>query len=62
MENFNALTSGRVIEEDLVMDGWTEIIRNRSRWLTTAGRIFREEVARLMELADFEKMEQIRAR
>ena len=28
MENFNALTSGRVIEEDLVMDGWTEIIRN----------------------------------
>ena len=28
MENFNTLVSGGVAEEDLVNDGWTEIIRN----------------------------------
>ena len=28
MENFNILCSGGVVEEDLVKDGWTEIIRN----------------------------------
>ena len=28
MENFNTLTSGGIVEEDLVQDGWTEIIRN----------------------------------
>jgi cyclohexanone monooxygenase len=63
MENFNALTSGRVIEEDLVMDGWTEIIRNLISMANYRGKnLSGEEVARLMELADFEKMEQIRAR
>ena len=28
MDNFNILCSGGVVEEDLVKDGWTEIIRN----------------------------------
>ena len=28
MENFNVLTSGGIVDQDLVMDGWTEIIRN----------------------------------
>jgi cyclohexanone monooxygenase len=28
MENFNTLTSGGVVEKDLIQDGWTETIRN----------------------------------
>jgi cation diffusion facilitator CzcD-associated flavoprotein CzcO len=63
MENFNTLTSGGVIEEDLVKDGWTEIIRNLISMANYRGTgIDRAEVPRLMELADFQKMEQIRAR
>jgi len=63
MENFNTLTSGGVIEEDLVQDGWTEIIRNLISMANYRGRgLERKEIERLMELADFQKMEQIRAR
>ena len=63
MENFNVLTSGGVVERDLVMDGWTEIIRNLISMANFRGTaIPREEVPRLMELADFQKMNAIRAR
>ncbi|MGA0841076.1 MAG: flavin-containing monooxygenase [Pseudomonadales bacterium] len=63
MENFNTLTSGGVIEKDLVQDGWTEIIRNLISMANFRGsNIDRAEVPRLMELADFRKMEQIRGR
>lgn len=63
MENFNTLTSGGVIEEDLVQDGWTEIIRNLISMANYRGKgLDRSEIARLMELADFQKMEQVRAR
>ena len=63
MENFNILTSGGIVEQDLVMDGWTEIIRNLISMANFRGSdIPREEVPRLMELADFRKMNQIRAR
>jgi cyclohexanone monooxygenase len=63
MENFSLLTGGGFAEEDLVMDGWTEIIGK----LLRAMRERREDTdpataARTVELADFEKMEQIRAR
>ena len=63
MENFNALTSGRIVEEDLVMDGWTEIIRNLISMANYRGKdIDPADIPRLMELADFQKMQQIRAR
>ena len=63
MENFNILTSGGIVEQDLVMDGWTEIIRNLISMANFRGTaIPREEVPRLMELADFQKMNAIRAR
>lgn len=63
MENFNTLTSGGIVEEDLVQDGWTEIIRNLISMANYRGKgIDWAEVPRLMELADFKKMEQIRAR
>ena len=62
MENFTLLTSGGFAERDLVNDGWTDILArlvNRMRDQSSgAGR----DLASVMELADFEKMEQIRAR
>jgi cyclohexanone monooxygenase len=64
MENFTILTSGGLANEDLVMDGWTDIIgkllsRLRDR---TASEQAEQDLASVLELADFEKMEQIRAR
>jgi cyclohexanone monooxygenase len=64
MDNFNTLVSGGYQEEDLVSDGWTDIIgkllimvRNDS-----SGDVSPEHLAATMEMADFEKMEQIRSR
>ena len=63
MENFNVLCSGGIVEEDLVNDGWTEIIRNLISMANYRGTDTNwDEVPKLMELADFQKMEQIRAR
>ena len=64
MENFNTLVSGGYEPEDLVNDGWTDIIgkllimvrKEESPDLSPEG------LAATMELADFEKMEQIRGR
>jgi cyclohexanone monooxygenase len=64
MENFNALVSGVPQAEDLVDDGWTDLIgklllglqQGRTRDMSPGG------IARAVELADFEKMEEIRAR
>ena len=64
MENFNVLVSGGLQDEDLVSDGWTDIIRNLAS--IAAFRADKpmtpEEVAAGMELADFRKMNQVRAR
>ena len=63
MDNFNILCSGGVVEEDLVEDGWTEIIRNLISMANYRGEDTNwDEVPQLMEIADFQKMEQIRAR
>jgi cyclohexanone monooxygenase len=63
MENFNILCSGGIVEEDLVKDGWTEIIRNLVSMANYRGKDTNwDEVPKMMELADFKKMEQIRAR
>jgi cyclohexanone monooxygenase len=64
MDNFNTLVSGGFQEEDLVNDGWTDIIGNilflaRKRQAEGAPQ---EDAATLMQLADFKKMEQVRAR
>ncbi len=65
MDNFNVLVSGGMAKEDLVNDGWTDIIRNLG--LAAARRAARGELgpgdpAELLQLADFQKMESIRAR
>jgi cation diffusion facilitator CzcD-associated flavoprotein CzcO len=66
MDNFNTLVSGGFEPEDLVKDGWTDIIRNLGAAvgarMATSGGIDRAELGRLMELSDFKKMNQVRAR
>ncbi len=64
MENFNVLVSGGFAPEDLVNDGWTDIIRNLL-FIASQGNnkeLSPEKLAEIAELADFKKMEQIRAR
>ena len=64
MDNFNNLVSGVPQAVDLVNDGWTDIIgklllgmqQGKSTDFTPDG------IAKAVELADFEKMEEIRAR
>jgi len=64
MDNFNILVSGGHQDEDLVSDGWTDIIRNLGGLLPTkvGEDLSPEERGRMMELADFKKMNQVRAR
>ena len=65
MENFNVLVTGGFQEADLVNDGWTDIIRNLGGLLIARNQnseISPQEVMRLAEIADFKKMNQIRAR
>jgi cyclohexanone monooxygenase len=64
MTNFNVLVTGGHQEEDLVADGWTDIIRNLGGLMRRQSDTQRspEEMAQLVELADFQKMNQIRSR
>jgi cyclohexanone monooxygenase len=64
MDNFQILTIGGYQEEDLVADGWTDIIRKLLFVLQSDENadLSPEGLERSLELADFEKMEQIRAR
>ena len=63
MENFNILVSGGSQDEDLVNDGWTDIIRSLlSRSQFKDREMTPEAMAAEMEMADFRKMNQVRAR
>src|ERR1700733_9114172 len=68
MENFNILVSGGDQDEDLVHDGWTEIFRSvtgiaaKEAARKLGRRLSSRERAELMVLADYKKMNQIRAR
>ena len=64
MKNFHLLTIGGYQEEDLVSDGWTDIMRRLASVVShdEFSNLSSEDIARTMELADFSKMEEIRAR
>jgi cyclohexanone monooxygenase len=62
MENFNALISGVPQERDLVNDGWTDLIGKMIHQFQKAGGQSNMTVPEMMEMANFEKMEEIRAR
>ncbi len=61
MENFNGLVSGVPQPEDLVKDGWTDLIGMMIRnFKEASGKGL--NVPEIMELTNFEKMNEIRAR
>ena len=64
MDNFNTLVTGGHASVDLVSDGWTDIIRNLG--LVASRRAAADKTVanpgELLQLADFQKMESIRAR
>ena len=64
MENFNTLVSGGTQDEDLVSDGWTDIMRKLGIAATRRKDVQMSivEMAKAMEIADFKKMNEIRAR
>jgi cyclohexanone monooxygenase len=62
-ENFGSILAGQPFEEDLVNDGWTDIFRFRlGRAIPTPDSPPVEEIGKIMEVADFQKMNQIRKR
>ncbi|HJU09531.1 MAG TPA: NAD(P)/FAD-dependent oxidoreductase [Candidatus Binataceae bacterium] len=62
--NFCSILSGIPIEEDLVGDKWTSLFKNLSRLLSGKGNsdLTGEEMALMSEIADFQKMNEIRTR
>lgn len=62
--NFCTLQTGGFAEKDLVHDGWTDIARRiRDKVLADpSGELTLETIKRAFDDADFEKMDQIRAR
>ena len=63
MDNFNTLVSGGYQEEDLVNDGWTDIIGNLLVMARkNPNKLAPEKMAETVQLADFKKMESIRKR
>ncbi|MBL6716606.1 MAG: NAD(P)/FAD-dependent oxidoreductase [Pseudomonadales bacterium] len=65
-ENFAAVLAGQNFTVDLVADGWTDIVRRIGLSLmnrrSDAGNLDMEEVQLRSEIADFQKMNEIRAR
>jgi cyclohexanone monooxygenase len=65
-ENFAAVLAGQNMSEDLVADGWTDIARRIGLSLMNRkpedGSLDMEEIALRSEIADFQKMNEIRSR
>ncbi len=64
--NFAAVLTGQSFGEDLVADGWTDIARRLGMSMlnrrSDLGDLDRREIEMRAEIADFEKMNEIRAR
>jgi cyclohexanone monooxygenase len=62
--NFCGILSGIPVEEDLVGDKWTSLFKNLSRLLSGKDNsaLSGEEMAAMSEIADFQKMNEIRGR
>ncbi|MFO1114567.1 MAG: FAD-dependent oxidoreductase [Beijerinckiaceae bacterium] len=64
MDNFSAVVSGEPFEKDMVNDGWTDLIGNillPARRAMLRGETV-EDPMKLMQVADYQKMERVRAR
>lgn len=62
MDNFNVIVNGGYQEKDLVHDGWTHIFAKLFSSSSYEGNLDPTQLAQKMQLADYKKMEAIRAR
>ena len=62
MDNFNNLVSGIPQSEDLINDGWTDLIAKLANKAMSDPDMSLAEIMQAVEMVDFEKMEEIRAR
>ena len=62
MENFNALVSGVPQAEDLVDDGWTDLIGKMLQRFREGADGSGRSIGEIMEIANFDKMNEIRDR
>ncbi|RLA46172.1 MAG: monooxygenase [Gammaproteobacteria bacterium] len=65
LQNFNILAGGGEQEDDLVGDGWTDLFGSLIGVTTGVGadeNVSEEEMAAMLEISDFQKMEKIRER
>ena len=62
MENFNSLVSGVPQKQDLVEDGWTDLIGKMIHRFRDAMKQGSPNIPEIMELANFDKMNEIRSR
>ncbi|MEP1123188.1 MAG: NAD(P)/FAD-dependent oxidoreductase [Ilumatobacter sp.] len=63
MQNFNALVSGQPQRVDLVDDGWTDIVGKLMTMIRSGSEVGDEQaLGALIELADLEKMNEVRSR
>src|SRR5262245_17755945 len=62
--NFTAILTGLTVEEDLVGDQWTSLFKNMGRLLAGKNNaaLSSEELALIAEIADFQKMNEVRNR
>jgi len=62
--NFNGILSGLPLEEDLVGDKWTSLFKNLSRLMSSRNNsdLSGEEMALMAEIADYQKMNEVRDR
>jgi cyclohexanone monooxygenase len=61
--NFCSILAGIPIKEDLVGDKWTSLFKNLSRLLSSANSsVSEEEMGLMAEIADYQKMNEIRDR
>ena len=62
MENFNIIVNGGILPNDLVKDGWTDILHKLLARGSAGMEADPEKAAAERQMADFEKMNQVRAR
>lgn len=62
MDNFDSVVNGGIEPEDMVADGWTDILRGLLAKFALMKDLSPEVIAAQRQIADFEKMNQVRAR
>lgn len=62
MDNFNIIVNGGVLKEDLVRDGWTDILHKLLARGAAGTESDSDKAAAERQMADFEKMNEVRAR